>query len=182
MSLVTGFDRSPAMGAIHRRTTSQYRPITRSPTQWACRCARRICANTGPAGRSGDQRQRRRKRVAWHPGDDVLASTTHPLSSEQTAAAQATPARSCGSPRRRSAAMPPSAAILTSPSARSRRAVRLPTVIAHRMFCRGGIGEYRSPVFGRGALFGSVRQAGAAAGHRGTTSPKAWRLGSHATV
>ncbi len=78
-------------------------------------------------------------------------------------------------PRRKIAAMPPAAAITTStPAPIAAKLFGFPTVIAHRdVHCRGGIGEYRSPFSGRGALFGSVRQAGAAAGHpRGSTSPK----------
>lgn len=50
MSLVTGFDfRSPQWERYTPRTTSRNTGRSRSPTRWACGCARRICANTAGA-------------------------------------------------------------------------------------------------------------------------------------
>lgn len=191
MSLVTGFDFPfAAMGAIHTENhITQYRPIA-------------VTDAVGVRVRAENLREHRRgllvdlvtnvsvgNDVAWHQVTTFLHQQRTSLSGEPKPPPQKKPK------------LPPPAAVLRITPAKIRRyaavggdhnpihtnpiAAKLfgfPTVIAHGdVHCRGGIGEYRSPFSGRGALFGSVRQAGAAAGHRGTLRRRRrWRLGSHA--
>lgn len=191
MSLVTGFDFPfAAMGAIHTENhITQYRPIA-------------VTDAVGVRVRAENLREHRRgllvdlvtnvsvgNDVAWHQVTTFLHQQRTSLSGEPKPPPQKKPK------------LPPPAAVLRITPAKIRRyaavggdhnpihtnpiAAKLfgfPTVIAHGMFTAAAvIGEYRSPFSGRGALFGSVRQAGAAAGHRGTLRRRRrWRLGSHA--
>lgn len=190
MSLVTGFDFPfAAMGAIHTENRiTQYRPIA-------------VTDAVGVRVRAENLREHRRgllvdlvtnvsvgNDVAWHQVTTFLHQQRTSLSGEPKPPPQKKPK------------LPPPAAVLRITPAKIRRyaavggdhnpihtnpiAAKLRLPHRHRardVHCRGGIGEYRSPFSGRGALFGSVRQAGAAAGHRGTLRRRRrWRLGSHA--
>lgn len=129
MSLVTGFDFPfAAMGAIHTENhITQYRPIA-------------VTDAVGVRVRAENLREHRRgllvdlvtnvsvgNDVAWHQVTTFLHQQRTSLSGEPKPPPQKSPSyprppRSCGSPRRRSAAMPPSAAITTrSTPTRSRR-------------------------------------------------------------
>lgn len=191
MSLVTGFDFPfAAMGAIHTENhITQYRPIA-------------VTDAVGVRVRAENLREHRRgllvdlvtnvsvgNDVAWHQVTTFLHQQRTSLSGEPKPPPQKKPK------------LPPPAAVLRITPAKIRRyaavggdhnpihtnpiAAKLfgfPTVIAHGMFTAAAVLaniEARFP--GRGALFGSVRQAGAAAGHRGTLRRRRrWRLGSHA--
>ncbi len=140
-----------AMEHYTPRTTSRNTGRSRSPTRWACGCARRICANTTQA---------HSRLVTPTSASAAMSTFLHQQRTELTAAAKspATPARR--GPADHPAKIHRYAAVGGDHRPRSPIAGGCSASPSWDVHCRGGIGGIEARF--RAVLFGSVRQAGAA--------------------
>ncbi|OOK69099.1 metal-binding domain of MaoC dehydratase family protein [Mycobacterium kansasii] len=175
MSLVTGFDFPfAAMGSVHTENhITRYRPIAVTDT-------------VGVRVHAENLREHRKgllvdlvtaisvgNELAWQQVTTFLHQQRTSLSGEPKPPPQKQPRLPrrplcCGSRRAEFAAMPPSAEI-TTPSipVRSRRGCSASPPSSHtECLAPQRFWRMSKPAAGRGAVFGAVRQAGAAAGQR----------------